>query len=68
MGSADEGVSLRECVGQLRCNAKVSQLDFAGFGQQNVPTLDISMDLDYRNAVAVNIVNGFGWLCFCIAT
>jgi hypothetical protein len=43
----DKSVALRFDVGQLRCDPKVGQLDFAGLGEKDVGGFDITVDLPF---------------------
>lgn len=45
MGRADKGVSLAHGVGELRCDAKVRELDVPVVSQEDVAALDVAMHL-----------------------
>ena len=44
---SNESVSLRLDVGQLSGDSKISELDFASLGEENISGLDISMNLAF---------------------
>lgn len=52
MGSTDEGIPFGQSVGQLRCNTEISELHLSGVCQQNIPTLDVPMDLQEHEALS----------------